>query len=269
MSRLEMLQLHASLWRHRRLVVELARREVVERTAGQALGVAWSLVVPLVQIAVYLFVFVVVLRARLSLPAPEGRDYASYILIGLVPWLALQDIVARSAVLGPGHRSVLKQTVFPADVLPAKTVAAALFPFLISLAGILVFMSARGGLSVGTLLLLPAMVLLVGWMMTLAYALATIGVFFRDIKDVASLVMFAATYLAPIVYEPSAVPAAFRPLILLNPFSWILWCFQDAGFYGEVLHPWAWLASAGVAIVGPVLSHAFFCRARPYFSESL
>lgn len=269
MFRLEPLQMHGSLWRHRRLVIELARREVLERTAGQALGVAWSLVVPLVQIGVYLFVFVVVLRARLSLPAPEGRDYATYILVGLVPWLALQDIVARSAVLGPGHRSVLKQTVFPAEVLPAKTVAAALFPFLVSLAGVLVFMCARGGLGTGTLLILPAVALLVGWMLALAYALATVGVFFRDIKDVASLVMFAATYLAPIVYEPAAVPEAFKPLIVLNPFSWLLWCFQDAGFHGQILHPWAWIASTVVAILGPSLTHALFCRARPYFSECL
>lgn len=260
---------HLSIWRHRRLVLELARREVVERTAGQALGIIWSLLVPVVQIAVYLFVFVVVLRARLALPAPEGRDYASYILIGLVPWLALQDLVSRAAVLGPSHRSVLKQTVFPADVLPAKTVGAALFPFAISLLGVLAFMAFRGGLDTGTLLLVPAVGLLIGWMLTLAYALATVGVFFRDIKDVASLLMFAATYLAPIVYEPSAVPAALRPLIALNPFSWLLWCFQDAGFHGQIQHPWAWAASAAVALLGPALAHALFSRARPYFSEFL
>lgn len=265
----ELVALHASLWRHRRLALELARREVLERTAGQALGAAWSIIVPLVQVAVYLFLFVVVLRARLSVPPPEGRDYASYILVGLVPWLALQDVVSRSVVLGVANRGVLKQTVFPAEVLPAKSVLAALVPFSVSMTGVVVALGVRGGLDWGSLLLVPAIALLVGWMLTLSYALSTIGIFVRDAKDVAMLVMFVATYLAPIVYDPAAVPAAFRPIIVLNPFSWVLWCFQDAGFHGAIVHPWAWAASAVVAAAGPIAAHSLFCRARPYFSECL
>ncbi|MEY4169172.1 MAG: hypothetical protein RLZ94_245 [Actinomycetota bacterium] len=269
MSVNEALGLHVALWRHRRLVLELSRREVLERTAGQALGAVWSVIVPVVQISVYLFLFVVVLKARLTLAPPEGRDYASYILVGLVPWLALQDIVARSVVLGPANRSVLKQTVFPAEVLPAKSVCAALVPFAISMAGVVAVVGFRGGLDVGMLLLIPATVLLVGWMLTIAYVLSTAGVFVRDVKDVAALVMFVATYLAPIVYDPAAVPTAFRPIITVNPFSWILWCFQDAGFHGAVVHPWAWMASAAVAVAGPLLGHALFSRARPAFAECL
>ncbi len=265
----EPLQLHMRLWFHRRLVIELARREVVDRTIGQAIGVVWSVIVPLIQIAVYLFLFVVVLKARLTIPQPVGRDYASYILVGLVPWLALQDIVARAAVLGPAHRSVLKQTVFAAEVLPAKTVLAAMVPFAVSMTAVIIVVVVRGGMDVGMLLLVPATFLLIGWMLTIAYTLSTIGVFLRDIKDIASLGMFMATYLAPIVYDPSAVPSAFRLIILFNPFSWLLWCFQDAGFHGAILHPWAWVASAAVAFLGPILSHALFCRARPYFSEFL
>lgn len=259
-----------TLTRHRRLIIELARREIFERTAGQALGVTWSLLLPLVQIAVYLFIFVAVLRARLSVAAPTGMDYASYILIGLVPWIALQDLVARAAVLGPGHRSVLKQTVFPAEVLPLKTVCAALFPFAVSMLALLAFIAVKyGGLPSSAWLLLPAIIMLISWMIAIAYLLGAIGVFLRDIKDIATLVMFIGTYLAPIVYEPAAVPQAFRLIVECNPFSWILWCFQDAIFFGGIEHPLAWILSATVAIIAPLGAYALFMRARPYFSEFL
>ena len=66
------------------------------------------------------------------------------------------------------------------------------------------------------------------------------GTYFRDVKDFVQVFCIAGMYLMPVVYLPTMVPEIFRPLLYLNPFSYMAWCYQDACYFGRFQHPWAW-----------------------------
>ena len=69
--------------------------------------------------------------------------------------------------------------------------------------------------------------------------------YFRDVKDFVQVFCIAGMYLMPVVYLPKMVPGVFRPLLNLNPFSYMVWCYQDACYFGRFEHPWAWPGVSG------------------------
>ena len=86
-----------ALWQRRALIVEMTKRELTDRYAGQALGVAWAVIAPALMMATYLFTFTFIFKGRLN-AADNGTDYMAYVLGGLVPWLGLQEGLSRSTI---------------------------------------------------------------------------------------------------------------------------------------------------------------------------
>jgi lipopolysaccharide transport system permease protein len=133
-----------ALWRARALCVTLTRREVAARYAGTALGLVWAYAQPLLTIAAYYLVFDVVFAMRLGEGAAT-RAVGTYLIAGMLPWMAFSDAVARAM------NSLLES----ANVLQKNPLPPMLFPVRAVLASSVVF---------APLLLLLVLALLVGWM---------------------------------------------------------------------------------------------------------
>jgi homopolymeric O-antigen transport system permease protein len=106
-----------------------------------------------------------------------------------------------------------------------------------------------------TCIFLPLLMLLQAMaMIGVSYVLAAVGPYFRDVKDLVQVFNTVGLYLMPILYLPELVPAVCRPLLYVNPLSYLVWCYQDALYFGRFEHPWAWPAlvfmSVGVFVTG-------------------
>ena len=256
--------------RYRLLIAEMTRREITDRYAGQVLGAAWAIGAPLLTMAVYVFAFTVLFRGRLG-PTDNGLAYTAYVLAGMVPWLALQDALMRSPVCVSGSASLVKQIVFPTEVLPLKVVLATVPALLVGLIVAVVLAIAAGATSVfGTLVLLPiAVVLLLLMCAGLAYILAAVGVFLRDIKDIVSVLVMIGFFIHPIIYAPRQVPRWLGRVFAISPFTHVIGCFRDALVDGAVTRPWSWLISLVTALVLTVIGWRVFRMLRPSFGNAL
>jgi lipopolysaccharide transport system permease protein len=257
--------------RRQRLILELARRDVHERFVGQALGVLWAVGMPMIMTLVYIFVFAVVLRARLSASSSEGRmDYVIYLLSGLIPWLAFQEGVSRSATSVVSQSSLVKQVVFPVEVLPIKVVVASLLSQFVSTAALLVVLVLSKGSIPWTIILWPLGLLMqLGMTLGLAFVISAVSVYLRDLKDIVQLLLFVGVYLSPAFYPPDAVPQLFRPFLAINPFSALAWVFQDIFYNGKIVSFGAWAAAATMATIFPAFGYAIFRKLRPHFGNLL
>src|SRR5262245_58194134 len=224
--------------RYRLLIAEMTRRELMDRYAGQMLGAAWAIGVPLLTMAVYVFAFMVLFRGRLG-SADDGRAYTAYVLAGMVPWLVLQDVLMRAAVCVSGSSSLVKQIVFPTEVLPLKVVLATIPALIVGLIVTAVVALASGATNAfGTLVLLPiAVVLLLSMCAGLAYILAAVGVFLRDIKDIIGVLLMIGFFIHPIIYPPNQVPRWLDRIFAISPFTHVMGCFRDALVDGAVTRP--------------------------------
>jgi len=258
------------LTQHRDLTLEMTKRDISDRYAGQAFGLLWALGHPVFMIGLYVFVFSFVFKTKIGGTFELPLDYTTYMLSGLVAWIGFQESMAKSCTAITSNASLVKQVVFPLEILPVKGVVSALFQQIILIVLLLVYVLISQGIAPWTYLLLPVLfVLQMMAMIGVAYLLSAIGTYFRDIKDIAQLLTTAGVYLLPVFYLPTWVPPIFKPFLYINPFSSLIWCYQDVLYFGRIEHPWAWgvnaVASFGIFVIG----YRIFRKLKPGFGNRL
>jgi lipopolysaccharide transport system permease protein len=259
-----------ALSHHRDLTFEMARRELSDRYAGQAFGMLWALIHPVFMMGLYVFVFAVVFKQKIGGTADLPLDYPAYLLSGLVSWLSFQEALNKSCIAITSNAALVKQVVFPLEILPVKTVLASLFPMTVSLLALTLYVFISNGFLHWTYLLLPLLVFMqVMMMIGLAYLLAPIGAYFRDIKDIVQLFALLGVYLIPVFYLPAWVPELFKPILYINPFTYFIWCYQDLLYFGRFEHPWAWLAASVLSVTTFVLGYRTFRKLKPTLGNTL
>lgn len=266
-------QLYLAFTRHSQLTWELTKREITDRYSGQVAGALWAIGHPLFLMAIYVFLFTYVFSQRIPVSAEMPRSFPTYILAGLVPWMGFSELMAKSSTLIIGNAGIVKQVVFPIEVLPVKAVLASLVTQTIATLILLLVMLASGDNFSTTLLLVPLLFAfqLLG-MLGVCCALAAIGPFFRDIKDIVQVFVTAGLFLAPILYLPAWLESAWRPLsyvLSINPFSHMVWCYQDAIYFGRIEHPWSWLVFPVLSLYVWYVGSKLFAKLRHTFGDAL
>lgn len=255
---------------HKDLIVDLAKREVGERYAGQMLGKVWPVMHPLMLMSVYVFIFSVVFKVKIASEYQMPLDYTAYILAGLVPWLAFQEVMSKSSSLIVANSNLVKQVVFPVEVLPIKGVLSAMLPFAVSMAILIAYVLISSGGLLWTYIFLPALVFFqVLLMMGIAFMLSAAGAYFRDMKDLIQVFTIINLYLMPVFYLPMWVPALFKPILYINPFSYMIWCYQDVLYFGSIEHPWAWAVFISGSIFVFLAGFYLFRRLKVVFGDVL
>jgi lipopolysaccharide transport system permease protein len=255
---------------HRQLAIELAKREIRDRYVGQAFGIFWAVGHPLFLIGLYVFIFAYVFKVRVGGSVQMPLDYTTYLLAGLIPWIAMQELMSKSCVAITSNSGLVKQVVFPLEILPYKGVLSSMLPQMIGFAALLLYVLLRHGGLLWTYALLPVVIAMqLIWMLGIAYLFACIGVFLRDLKDFVQLFGTAGMYLMPAFYLPDMVPRPFLPILYINPFSYMTWCYQDVIYFGRFEHPWDWLVFAVISLGTFVLGARLFARLKPTLAGAL
>ena len=258
------------LTRFRQLTWELTKRELSERYAGQMFGWVWAAAHPIVLMSVYVFIFAFVFKVRVGGTRELPLDYTTYLLTGLIPWIAMQEAVARGTVSITGNARLVKQVVFPVEILPVKVVLSTLPAQVISHLILLGYLLVTGQPVPWTYVLLPLLIALqtLG-MIGLCYALSLAQVFVRDTKDLVIVFTMIGAYLAPVFYLPEMVPQSFRFLLYLNPFSYVIWSYQDVCYFGRFEHPYAIPVFAALSAVTFYCGYRVFRFGKIFFGDAL
>ncbi len=262
-------ELISLLTRHRRLTWEMTKREIGERYVGQIFGAFWTIGHPLALMGIYVFFFAIVLKLKMSrqdLPL----DYTVYLLSGLIPWLAFQESMAKGSTVILSNAGLVKQVVFPIEVLSVKGVFASLVTQIVATCVMMCYVLIKYKTLPWTYALVHGMMFFQALaMIGTSYFLGAIGVYFRDTKDFVQVFCTAGIYVIPIMYQPSSVPAAIRPILYFNPFSYVIWCYQDACYFGRFEHPLAWVVFPLGGLIVFYLGYRIFRKLRVAFGSAL
>jgi lipopolysaccharide transport system permease protein len=252
----------------RELIVELIRRELRDRHEGQVLGVVWAYGHPLLLMLLYTALFAHVFPARYG-AGPGLQDYSASVLAGVVSWLAFQAALVRAPTIFVGYASLVKQIVFPIEVLPIVATVATFISYASGLAVAIGYSAWHGNLTWIVLAVPVLLICQVAGMIGAAFLLATGGVVVRDLKEIVGLFCTVNLFAIPVLYNPSNIPVWLERVFLFNPFSYMVWCWQDVLYYGRIEHPIAWVVfPLGCGIVFWV-SWRFFRSVRHFFGDSL
>jgi homopolymeric O-antigen transport system permease protein len=259
-----------SAWRHRRLIVRLARRDVESRYRGSLLGIAWSVVTPLLLLGIYTFVFSVVLKARWG-AGVEGRgQYALVLFSGLLTYGVFSDCVNRAPGLVLQHVAYVKKVVFPLEILPWVSLLGALFNAAVgSVVLLAAYVAVRGAPPasslVAPLLLIPLCLLSLG----VAWLLSAAGVFLRDLGMMVPVLTMALLFLSPVFFPAAAVPEPYRTLMSLNPVTPAVESVRAVLFFREWPQWREWIISLAISGMACWLGFAWFANTRRGFADVL
>lgn len=255
----------------RTLLVPLIRREVAARYRGSVLGIVWSLLTPLFMLGVYTFVFGAVFRARWA-GAGSGTvaEFAVILFAGLIVFQLYSEVVNRAPTLILSNQNLVKKVIFPLDLFAPVALGSALFHAIVSLAVLVVFVIAVFGSLPWTALLAPLVLApLCLFILGIAWFLASLGTYLRDIGQVVGTLVTAQLFLSPIFFPLSALPQWLQPWLLANPISLPVEQLRQVLIFG-VLPDLAQLAVyCGVAAAVAWLGHAWFQATRKGFADVL
>nr|WP_247749276.1 ABC transporter permease [Rhizobium sp. L245/93] len=253
--------LKQSFW----LVFDLTQREFSQRYKGTFLGVLWPIVYSLLFLAIFSFIFTVVLSVRWGSAPGNG---ALMIFCGLVPHLFISEVMSRSPTVIHGATNLVKKVRFPVRLIPVVSVNAAFILCIINLILLIFFGIIKQQITIYSLVILPAIMLpLYLFAVGLGWFLSALGVFFRDISQIAPVAVQLMMFLAPVFYPLQNIPEKVRPIFLLNPLTYFIEALRN-GLDGHI--SWSTWAAVTLFYACFALTGAFvFRRLRPAFGDLL
>jgi len=256
---------------HRGLVWQMTKREVVGRYRGSVLGILWSLVNPLLMLAVYTFVFGFVFKAKWGTGGEGGHaQFAVVLFAGLIVFNLFSECITRGPGLIVSQPNLVKKVVFPLELIPVVQLGSALFHALVSLAVLLVAFLVVYGMPPASALLLPLVVLpLCCLCLGLTWFLAALGVYLRDIGQAIGILTSALMFLSPLFFPLSALPEAAQQLVMLNPLSVPIEETRRVLLWGGAPHWLPLLVYSAFALVSMHVGYWWFQRTRNGFADVL
>lgn len=266
-----MLQPFRCLYRHRSLLVDLARRNVAQRYRDSLFGGAWSVIQPILMLAIYTFVFSVVYQVRWNTgPVENQASFALALFLGLVLHGFLAEVLGGAPFAVTHQPNLVKKVVFPVEVLPAVTVAVACFTAAMNLGVFFAFLALSGGPLHPQILALPLIMLpLVVFAIGLAWGLAGLGVFLRDVAHLAPIAATVLLFLSPVLYPLSRVPERFHVVIFLSPLTQVIEAARAAVFLGVAPSGAELAVALGISVLFAWAGFRFFEAVRPEFADVL
>jgi lipopolysaccharide transport system permease protein len=247
--------------RYRWLLAEMVWRDLKLRYRGSVLGFAWTLLNPLLFMAIYTLVFSVILKSSI-------HDFPLYLLSGLIPWTWISAAIGQSTTAILDGRGYIGKTLMPPELFVIVPVLSNGVTFLITIV-LLLPVSAYLGVNVGwaLLFLLPLTAIALFLTLGFSFLVATANVFFRDLQQLVGYALTAMFFLTPIFYARTSVPPGLRFLVTFNPFAGLIASFQNVFYYG-VRPGWHDILFAGASsVIILVLGMATCNRWRDAFAE--
>ncbi|RXK55735.1 ABC transporter permease [Oleiharenicola lentus] len=261
-----------TLWRNRSLVGQFTKRQVELRHKGSHLGLVWSLLNPLLMLALYVVVFGYIFGGRFKPEElPETRvEYALVVFLGLAIHHFLAEVMATSPSLVTSNPNFVKKVVFPLEILPAANLGAASVHFLITLGLVLGGALVCGVPLQAGVLWLPVLILPLALMaLGLSLGLSALGVFWRDVAQITQFLSLALLFASAVFYPVAKIPPEIYTILRFNPLLLTIQEARSVVFWDHPLNFTHLAYLGGCGLISYLLGAWIYQRLRPSFADVL
>jgi len=249
-------------------VSALVKRDFLGRYKGSVIGITWSLLTPLLMLAVYTFVFSVAFKARWGLEGESKAGFAIVLFCGMLVFNLFSECVNRAPGLILANPNFVKKVVFPLEIMPWVALASAMLHFLVGFVLLLMFCLVSGQALARTLLLFP-IVLLPLALLTLGttWILSALGVYLRDLSQVISIATTVLMFVSPVFYPVEALPLEYRVFMEWNPLGRPIEQMRQVVLWGRPPDWGDWLAQLALGALVFAGGFWWFQRSRKGFAD--
>lgn len=240
------------------------------RYKGAFLGLFWTLVQPLMMLAVYTFVFTVLFQPRTASADASRAEFVVRLFCGIIVFGIFSETTARAPLLVVSKPSYVRKVIFPLEILPLASLGTSLVFLIAGLAILLaaiaiVYHTFSITIVLFPVVLVPLLLLSLG----LGWFLASLGVFIRDTSHGVRILLQALFFLTPIVWTVDLLPERWQPLVNINPLATVIEGAKATLIYGTWPN-WGWLAGATlVSLVVMLAGYFWFMKTKRGFADVL
>ena len=253
-----------NIWNFREMVFELTHRELRGKYKGSVLGFLWTYINPLMQILVYTFVFSQIFRSGIE-------KFHLYLIVSMFPF----NFFTGGVIQGLGsiryQGDLVKKVYFPRQILPIVSLTVNFVNLLISF-GIIYSILLISGWGINLriqLWLIPVLLTEYVFALGLAFLLAAVEVYFRDIEHIVSVLMMVWMYVTPMFYSLEVIPEKFLPAFRLNPMLYVIGMYQQILYYKVAPDPSYLMKAVLSAVISLVIGWTVFTVLEKRFAEEL
>lgn len=252
----KMLRNLKELVEHRELILNFAAREILSKYKQALLGVAWTVLQPLMLLLILTLVFSYFARVP-----SEGYPYPLYLFCGLLPWLFFSGAISRGVMSLVNQRGLITKIYFPREcIVLAALLAAMVDLFFASLVYAALLMYYGHMPTLLWIYTLPVFAIQACFALGLMLLLAPLNAFYRDVGQMTPFLLQLWMYLTPIMYPLSLIPAEYRAYFVLNPMVGIIEAYRDVMLRNITPDPATLGYSAIAALAFLVLGYTLFKR---------
>ena len=212
------------LWTYRELLYFMVWRDIKVRYKQAVLGVAWAVLMPLINIVIFTFVFGVLFHQ-----SQGGVNYQLLSAAGLLPWGLFAGALGRCSLSLVGNTNLITKVYFPRLIIPISSVLSGLVDFGISFLIVLSLMLFyHVPLTWNMLWLLPLTLLVILTALAVGLWLSALNVQYRDVGHLVPFLVTTWMYASPVAYSAGLVQGRTRIVYGLNPMAGVIQGFRWA-----------------------------------------
>jgi ABC-type polysaccharide/polyol phosphate export permease len=243
-----------ALIKYRHLVAQLISRNIKTRYKRSVLGVAWTMISPLMMMVVLSIVFSSVFNTKLE-------NYAVFLLSALTLWGFFSQTSAGIMTDLMWGGSLISKIYIPPSVFAISAVGAGLVNIVLSLVPLLLIMLVSGVPITPAMLFLPVPLLFaVMFSLGVGLILSRLAIYFADVVEMYQILIMVWFYASPIIYPLEAIADQRRYILMLNPMVYLIEMFRDPIYLGRLPDPSVTLIAGSISLTALLVGWWYFTQ---------
>ena len=248
---------------HTNLLIELVHRDLTVRYKRSIFGFLWTLLHPLLLMAIFTVVFSHLFRR-------ETPHYETYFLSAYIAWNFFSQTVTNAMASVAWNGPLMKRVRVPRSIFTLSSIVSGLVNLVLSMLALLVIMLIVRAPLFPSLLFVPISLLIVGiFTFGVSLALTALSVFFADVREMVQAGLPALLYMTPVIYPVSIVPASFRWIVEWNPLTYLIEIVRSPIYYGHLPDSRTIIAAVTISLISLLCGWLIFRRLAPSFEGRL
>lgn len=254
------------LFKNRNMIWQTTLNDIKSRYAGSFMGLIWAVLYPLLFLSCYACVYIFIFNTQY-----EGFTTYEYIILifcGLVPFIGFSEALSSGTPCVVGNAGLMKNTLFPIELVPVKTVLGSSTIEVCGLGLVLIALVVLNKLSVFTPLVLVMIILQNMFNIGMIWFFSSVNVIARDFQNIIGVITIFLMMVSPIAYPVDSVPDMLRPFLKLNPLYYIISSFQDVLILQRAPRMDTFIPFVIMTFTVYILGYHFFMRLKGVFVDN-
>ena len=257
-------------YNHVKLIVNLTKRDISSRYKGSILGPLWSVITPILLLAVYTFVFGTIFKSKWPGFNSSPADFSIVLFIGMLTFNIFSDSVSKSPWTISSNANFVKKVIFPIEILSVVNVLSAIFNFFMGFIAWFIIMLIFHGLPPITIVILPILLIpLIFISLGFSWIVSSLGVYFKDVGQFIGIIVMLLMFSSPVFYSIESIPEKFKIYFEINPIALTIDMVRDVAIFNKIPSISTYFLTLFLSVIIAYMGYKFFKKSQKGFSDVL